>query len=287
MSDAAPDPVTCTIEDGVAVVRLDDGKVNVVSHRVIELLHAALDRSLEEATAVAIIGREGKLLGRLRPHRDDGGHRAHAGAGGRRAATCSCASTATRSRWCSASPATRWRPARCCACRATSASVATGPPRSASTRRPSAWASPTTPWSSPRSASRAPTSAAARCRRRSTTPPGAVEAGYLDRVVPAADVERATIDEARRLGQLPGSAYGHTKLALHRALIDRVDPNIDADMASLTAPRRSRRGQERRSSMNGMSDRSSTVASLGLDAAEGLVEGIVGGAGDARPRTPA
>ena len=61
MSDAAPDPVTCTIEDGVAVVRLDDGKVNVVSHRVIELLHAALDRSLEEATAVAIIGREGKL----------------------------------------------------------------------------------------------------------------------------------------------------------------------------------------------------------------------------------
>ena len=61
MSDAAPDPVTCTIEDGVAVVRLDDGKVNVISHRVIELLHAALDRSLEEATAVAIIGREGKL----------------------------------------------------------------------------------------------------------------------------------------------------------------------------------------------------------------------------------
>ena len=65
---------------------------------------------------------------------------------------------------------------------------------------------------------------------------GAVDAGYLDRVVPAAEVERATIDEARRLGQLPGSAYRHTKLALHRALIDRVDPNIDADMASLTAP---------------------------------------------------
>ena len=64
-----------------------------------------------------------------------------------------------------------------------------------------------------------------------------MEAGYLDRVVPAADVEQATIDEARRLGQLPGSAYRHTKLALHRALIDRVDPNIDADMASLTAPR--------------------------------------------------
>ncbi|MGK2948559.1 MAG: enoyl-CoA hydratase-related protein, partial [Acidimicrobiales bacterium] len=55
------DPVTCKIEDGVAVLRLDDGKVNVVSHRVIELLHAGLDRATEEARAVAIIGREGKL----------------------------------------------------------------------------------------------------------------------------------------------------------------------------------------------------------------------------------
>ncbi len=61
MSDPAADPVTCDIEDGVAVVRLDDGKVNVVSHRVIELLHAAFDRALDEASAVAIIGRDGKL----------------------------------------------------------------------------------------------------------------------------------------------------------------------------------------------------------------------------------
>ena len=43
-TDAHRRPVTCTIEDGVAVVRLDDGKVNVVSHRVIELLHAGLDQ---------------------------------------------------------------------------------------------------------------------------------------------------------------------------------------------------------------------------------------------------
>ena len=36
-------------------------------------------------------------------------------------------------------------------------------------------------------------------------PAGAVEAGYLDRVVPAAESRRRAIDEARRLGQLPGS----------------------------------------------------------------------------------
>ena len=55
-------------------------------------------------------------------------------------------------------------------------------------------------------------------------------------MVAAAEVEHETIGEARRLGQLPGSAYRHTKLVLHQALIDRVEPNIDADMASLTAP---------------------------------------------------
>ena len=63
MSDATatPSPVTCTIDDGVAVLRIDDGKVNVISHRVIEELHAGLDRALEEARSVAIIGRPGKL----------------------------------------------------------------------------------------------------------------------------------------------------------------------------------------------------------------------------------
>ena len=61
MAEETADPVTCTIEDGVAVLRLDDGKVNVVSHRAIELLHAGLDRALDEASAVAIVGRAGKL----------------------------------------------------------------------------------------------------------------------------------------------------------------------------------------------------------------------------------
>jgi enoyl-CoA hydratase len=66
---------------------------------------------------------------------------------------------------------------------------------------------------------------------------GAIEAGYLDRVVSAGEVERVAVEEARRLGQLPATAYRHTKLALHQPLIDRVDPNIDADMASMSAPR--------------------------------------------------
>lgn len=67
-------------------------------------------------------------------------------------------------------------------------------------------------------------------------PPGAAEAGYLDRVVPAADVEAAVTDEARRLGGLPAGAYRHTKLALHQAMIDRVLAGLDDDMRRMTAP---------------------------------------------------
>src|SRR6476469_9905977 len=52
MSDA----VNTTIEDGVAVVRLDDGKMNALSMTVIDGLHAALDRAQSDATAVCIVG---------------------------------------------------------------------------------------------------------------------------------------------------------------------------------------------------------------------------------------
>ena len=45
----------------VAVVSLDDGKVNVLSHEVIAALHAALDQAENEARAVVMIGRPGKF----------------------------------------------------------------------------------------------------------------------------------------------------------------------------------------------------------------------------------
>jgi enoyl-CoA hydratase/carnithine racemase len=54
-------PLTTTIEDGVAVLRFDDGKVNALSLAVIDAFEAALDRAEAEARAVCIVGREGKL----------------------------------------------------------------------------------------------------------------------------------------------------------------------------------------------------------------------------------
>ena len=60
MADASG-PVTTTIEDGVAVLRFDDGKANVLSHDSIESLDAALDWAGAEADSVCIVGRSGKL----------------------------------------------------------------------------------------------------------------------------------------------------------------------------------------------------------------------------------
>lgn len=62
MTDAdAPPPVSHEIDGAVAVVHLDDGKANAVSNAVIDGVNAALDDASENASAVAIIGREGKF----------------------------------------------------------------------------------------------------------------------------------------------------------------------------------------------------------------------------------
>ena len=45
----------------VALIRLDDGKVNVLSHEVIDALHEALDLAEGESKAVVMMGRPGKL----------------------------------------------------------------------------------------------------------------------------------------------------------------------------------------------------------------------------------
>jgi enoyl-CoA hydratase len=65
-------------------------------------------------------------------------------------------------------------------------------------------------------------------------PAGAVEAGYLDRVVPADEVVGAAIDEANRLGAYRAGAYARTKEVLRRATVDRVEAGAAADMAQFT-----------------------------------------------------
>lgn len=236
MSETAqPDTVRCTIEDGVAVVRLDDGKVNVISHRVIELMHAALDQATTDATAVAIIGREGKLsAGFDLKEMSASPARAAAlvGAGGRllmrvythpqpvvvgvtghalAAGALLCLSCDTR--------IGADAPAKI---GLNETAIGMGLPHYA--------------------VELATARLSHRHLRRATIqaeiydPAGALDAGYLDQVVAPAEVEQAAIAEARRLGELSPAAYRFTKLAVNQPLADRVLTVLDDDMAKMTSP---------------------------------------------------
>lgn len=55
------DAVTCTVADGVAMVTLDDGKVNALSPAVLADLHAALDQAEADEAMVVLTGRPGTL----------------------------------------------------------------------------------------------------------------------------------------------------------------------------------------------------------------------------------
>ena len=55
--------VRLEIRDGLAVIRLDDGKANAFSMPLLDAIGAALDRAEREAKAVVLIGRPGRFSG--------------------------------------------------------------------------------------------------------------------------------------------------------------------------------------------------------------------------------
>lgn len=60
MSDSES-PVHVEHHGDVAVLRLDDGKANAVSHAMVDAVNAALDDAEQHVKAVCIIGREGRF----------------------------------------------------------------------------------------------------------------------------------------------------------------------------------------------------------------------------------
>ena len=53
--------VSYELDGSVAIIGLDDGKANAISHDLVDALHAALDWAESEARAVVIVGREGRF----------------------------------------------------------------------------------------------------------------------------------------------------------------------------------------------------------------------------------
>lgn len=65
------------------------------------------------------------------------------------------------------------------------------------------------------------------------TPDGAAEAGYLDRLAGTDDVVEEAVAEAKRLAQLPRAAYANTKARLRERSITFIRETLAADMAAL------------------------------------------------------
>lgn len=61
MSETSCPSVSYELTGDVAVIRLDDGKVNVLTHEVIAAQHDCLNRAEQEAKAVVMAGRPGKF----------------------------------------------------------------------------------------------------------------------------------------------------------------------------------------------------------------------------------
>lgn len=230
------DPVQLTIEDGVAVVRLDDGKANAVSHALIEQLHAALDRADAEATAVAFVGREGKFSAGFDLSVMTQGADATRGlvkAGGEllmRVFTHPQPTVAAVTGHALAAGALL-----CLACDT----------RIGSADLPAKIGLNETaigmglPWYGVRLGE---ARLSVRHRQRSVLQAeiydmaGALDAGYLDELVAADAVATTAIDRARQLGQLPRGAYSFTKGRLRQALADEVLLGLDADMDTMVPP---------------------------------------------------
>jgi len=64
-------------------------------------------------------------------------------------------------------------------------------------------------------------------------PPGAVGAGFLDRLVPPGDLADAAFAEAQRLGGLPQPAFGNTKRALHAELVAMIRKTSPPDLRAM------------------------------------------------------
>ena len=55
--------MTTEIQDGTAVLRLDDGKANALSVATQDAIHAGLDHAEKEAQSVVFAGRPGRFSG--------------------------------------------------------------------------------------------------------------------------------------------------------------------------------------------------------------------------------
>jgi enoyl-CoA hydratase len=229
MPDAS-DPVTTTIEDGVAVLRFDDGKANVLSFAAIDSFSAALDRAGAEARAVCIVGRDGKLCAGFDLSVMTGGAEAAR-------ALVSRGGELLMRLYQHPQPvvvAVTGHALAAGALLVLACDVRIGADVPAKIGlNETAIGMPVPLLGLALAEDRLTRTALVRATLGAEIfqPRAAVEAGYLDRVEPPDAVVDEAVAEARRLGAYRPAAYAQTKQALRAATLRRVVDGTDADLA--------------------------------------------------------
>ena len=212
----------------VSVIRLDDGKANAVSHALLDALDEAFDRAEKEGGAIALLGRPGRFSAGFDLSVMSQGPEAVQGLVGRGAdllvrmlrSPAPIVAGATGHALAMGSLILLAADSRIGAAgeyKVGLNEVAIGMvlPRFA--------VSLSEDRLSKRHLLRATTQA------EIYDPAGAVDAGFLDRLVDADGLEAETLAEAARLATLPRGAFAGTKRHLRSGLADRIENGLDAE----------------------------------------------------------
>jgi enoyl-CoA hydratase len=230
-----PEPLTYRLDDGVAVITLDDGKANAISHQTLAALHGALDQAESEARAVLIAGRPGKF------------------SAGFDLATMTESTEAMRelviagARLMMRVYGLGLPTVAACTGHGLAAGAllllscdrrigAEGPAKIGLNEVAIGMALPIFAVELARERLQPAHFTAATIGARVYDPAGAVEAGYLDAVVPDFDLLTTAMADARALGELRTGAYARTKTVARSRVIDEILAGLEADMASVTGP---------------------------------------------------
>jgi enoyl-CoA hydratase len=217
------------LEDGIATVTIDDGKVNAFSIEMLETLHAALDRAQSDAAVLVIVGREGYFSA--------GFDLKVFGEGVERTLEMLTLGATLSERILSfARPVVT-------ACSGHAIAAGSFLPLCADVRVGTEGPFKiglnevkiglTVPWFAIELArqrlSRAEFDAAVGCARM-YSPTEAVRAGFLDSVVPAGQLHAAAHEQARALAELNAEAHAATKLRVREGALRRLRAAIETEL---------------------------------------------------------
>jgi enoyl-CoA hydratase len=228
------DPLSYRLEGDVAVLTMDDGKANALSHEMIGALRKALDRAEGEAGAVALLGRAGRFCAGFDLAVMGGGPEAARelvtagaelllrlyefprptviGAGGHALAAGALL-----------------------LCAADTRIVARGDFKIGLNEVAIGMSLPIFGVELARDRLSKRHYTAAVLQARLYDGDGAVDAGFADRAVAPDAVARAAIDAAQALSQLSRGAYAGTKQKARAATVARIRESLAEDMARITA----------------------------------------------------